>query len=230
MDELSARAHSTVQIEPLWVPSRGLDPDSYDDVFAHSTANRLPARAAISDAGGDEGARGWCSLLAEGFVADHLTTVDDVKRSIPIRAAVFAAQSAMGMVPVTSSVRAGLVGVTLFEGGEGVAVSAGGFTVLRVSPDGTVLRWNAKQSDGLAVFDDLSVHAKDRDDVIDRWTFSWRSGDTVLVCGRGVPETLLGGAAGWFSDSLPAFQGRIRKAFLTEGSPRSATVVRMKLG
>ena len=230
MGQQASQSRVKVRIEPLWVPSRGLDPDSYDDVFAHSKSEHLPARAAISDSRSGPDAQAWCSLLAEGYVADHLVSVDEVERSLPIRAAVFAAQSAMGMVPATASVRAGLIGVTLLEGGVGAAIAAGGFSVARVSPDGTTLRWNAAANVGLSVFDDPAGPPGGRD--MEYWEFAWRTGDTILVCGRGMPESMLADAASWSRDSLPSFQGRVRKAFMRDsaGATRSATVIRIQVG
>lgn len=227
MGQQASQSRSTVRIEPLWVPSRGLDPDSYQDVFAHSKSEHLPARAAISDSRSGANAQAWCSLLAEGFVADHLVSVDDVQRSLPIRAAVFAAQSAMGMVPAAASVRAGLIGVTVLEDGTGVAVAAGGFSVVRVLSDGTTLRWNAAVNVGLSVFEDPAVPHSVRG--MEHWAFAWRPGDTILVCGRGMPESMLTDAGAWYRDSLPSFQGRVRKAFMDDpaGPARSATVIRI---
>ena len=216
-----------VTVEPLWVPSVALDPATYNDVYATTPPSIFPVRVAISDslwAGHDT--KAWSTLLAEGFVGDRETTTVDVVRNLPVRSAVFAAQYASGLVGSDRTTAAGLVGVTLSPTGQSQVVATAGYAVIRFDKNGESTRWDSTGGR------DIEVLADDPTGCFDSWQFEWLPGDTVVVCGRGVPSVDTTEAAGsdlLWRESLAGFQGRMRMAFAGEGRSRSATAVRICL-
>ena len=214
-------------VEPLWVPSVALDPETYTDVYATTPAPNFPVRVAISDsllAGHDT--KAWSTLLAQGFVGDRESTIVDVVRNLPVRSAVFAAQYASRLVGSDRPTAAGLVGVTLSASGQAQVVATAGYAVIRFDRNGLSTRWDANRGH------ELEVLADDPARCFDSWHFEWLPGDTVVVCGRGLPSPPAGEATGLdalWTESLAGFQGRMRVAFAAEGRSRSATAIRVRL-
>jgi len=214
-----------LDIHALWSPATRLDPDTWEDAYAYGNESTFPVRAAVSDSQDrGVGVAFWCMLLANGFVGDAETYPDDIARNLPIRSAVFAAEYSADGFHVEASVSAGLLGVTLAADGSATVTATRGYTVIRVSSSGRVKRALSTLGDDLTALDRLHGEAPDT------WQFEWHPGDTIGLCGRGLPLELLDDDEPWWDDTLPAFQGRIRtlrqKAGLNE---TSSTFVRIRL-